>query len=93
MDAPQTRRSRFVAGNGRTPIRVSFEFFPPKTEEMEKTLWEAIARLAPASILRFRLSRSLSALAASGCISGNAATLISKSATRFSPATRSAAQR
>jgi len=29
------------------PIRVSFEFFPPKTEEMEKTLWEAIARLAP----------------------------------------------
>jgi methylenetetrahydrofolate reductase (NADPH) len=30
-------------------IRVSFEFFPPKTEEMEKTLWEAIARLAPLS--------------------------------------------
>jgi len=29
------------------PIRVSFEFFPPKTEEMEKTLWEAIGRLAP----------------------------------------------
>lgn len=28
-------------------IRVSFEFFPPKTEEMEKSLWEAIARLAP----------------------------------------------
>jgi methylenetetrahydrofolate reductase (NADPH) len=28
-------------------IRVSFEFFPPKTEEMEKTLWEAIGRLAP----------------------------------------------
>jgi methylenetetrahydrofolate reductase (NADPH) len=28
-------------------IRVSFEFFPPKTEEMEQTLWEAIARLAP----------------------------------------------
>ena len=27
--------------------RVSFEFFPPKTEEMEKTLWESIARLAP----------------------------------------------
>jgi len=31
------------------PIRVSFEFFPPKTEEMEKSLWEAIARLAPLS--------------------------------------------
>jgi methylenetetrahydrofolate reductase (NADPH) len=28
-------------------VRVSFEFFPPKTEEMEKTLWEAITRLAP----------------------------------------------
>jgi methylenetetrahydrofolate reductase (NADPH) len=27
--------------------RVSFEFFPPKTEEMEKTLWDAIGRLAP----------------------------------------------
>jgi len=29
------------------PVQVSFEFFPPKTEEMEKTLWEAIARLEP----------------------------------------------
>jgi methylenetetrahydrofolate reductase (NADPH) len=29
------------------PIRVSFEFFPPKTEEMEKSLWEAVERLAP----------------------------------------------
>jgi methylenetetrahydrofolate reductase (NADPH) len=28
-------------------VRVSFEFFPPKTEEMEATLWEAIGRLAP----------------------------------------------
>ncbi len=28
-------------------VRVSFEFFPPKTAEMEQTLWEAIARLAP----------------------------------------------
>ncbi|MGB6537574.1 MAG: methylenetetrahydrofolate reductase [NAD(P)H] [Xanthobacteraceae bacterium] len=28
-------------------IRVSFEFFPPKTAEMEHSLWEAIARLAP----------------------------------------------
>ena len=31
----------------RRPLRVSFEFFPPKTEEMERTLWESIARLAP----------------------------------------------
>jgi methylenetetrahydrofolate reductase (NADPH) len=28
-------------------IRVSFEFFPPKTEEMEKTLWDSVTRLAP----------------------------------------------
>jgi methylenetetrahydrofolate reductase (NADPH) len=30
-----------------SPIRVSFEFFPPKTDEMEATLWEAVERLAP----------------------------------------------
>src|SRR5262249_56630964 len=30
-------------------IRVSCEFFAPKTEEMEKTLWESITRLAPLS--------------------------------------------
>src|SRR5689334_18542726 len=29
------------------PIRVSFEFFPPKTAEMEATLWSSIERLAP----------------------------------------------
>ena len=29
------------------PIGVSFEFFPPKSEEMETQLWEAINRLAP----------------------------------------------
>jgi methylenetetrahydrofolate reductase (NADPH) len=28
-------------------IDVSFEFFPPKTEKMEQTLWEAIETLAP----------------------------------------------
>ena len=28
---------------------MSFEFFPPKTEEMERTLWDAIERLAPLS--------------------------------------------
>ena len=45
----QMRASRFgnnTAGNRRS-VRVSFEFFPPKTEEMEKTLWESITRLAP----------------------------------------------
>jgi methylenetetrahydrofolate reductase (NADPH) len=29
------------------PIQVSFEFFPPKTPEMEVTLWSSIERLAP----------------------------------------------
>jgi methylenetetrahydrofolate reductase (NADPH) len=27
--------------------RVSFEFFPPKTAEMERSLWEAVTKLAP----------------------------------------------
>ena len=38
------RASRHV---GAPRIRVSFEFFPPKTDEMERTLWESIERLAP----------------------------------------------
>lgn len=39
------RLSRFVRPqNG---LRASFEFFPPKTEEMEETLWRSIERLAP----------------------------------------------
>ena len=29
------------------PIQVSFEFFPPATEKMEKTLWDSVRRLAP----------------------------------------------
>lgn len=28
-------------------IDVSFEFFPPKTEQMERTLWNSVERLAP----------------------------------------------
>src|SRR2546421_5831024 len=40
------RASRFIQSGGRR-INVSFEFFPPKTEEMDKTLWESIERLAP----------------------------------------------
>src|SRR5437762_7499015 len=46
----EPRASRFVRprGDGEPRhIRVSFEFFPPKTEEMEKTLWESVTRLAP----------------------------------------------
>lgn len=29
------------------PINVSFEFFPPKTEKMQESLWACIERLAP----------------------------------------------
>src|SRR5271170_6803854 len=35
--------SDFDAG----PPRISFEFFPPKTQEMEERLWAAIKRLEP----------------------------------------------
>ncbi|HEY1364542.1 MAG TPA: methylenetetrahydrofolate reductase [NAD(P)H] [Xanthobacteraceae bacterium] len=44
---PAPRRSRFAHNADQRRIRVSFEFFPPRTEEMERTLWESIARLAP----------------------------------------------
>ena len=33
--------------SGMEGLGVSFEFFPPRTEEMEKTLWRSILRLAP----------------------------------------------
>jgi methylenetetrahydrofolate reductase (NADPH) len=39
------RANRFTTHERR--VRVSFEFFPPKTEEMETALWDAIRRLAP----------------------------------------------
>jgi methylenetetrahydrofolate reductase (NADPH) len=45
MNAP--RPSRFVRASAPSAIRVSFEFFPPKTAEMEHALWDAIGRLAP----------------------------------------------
>ncbi|WP_460448831.1 methylenetetrahydrofolate reductase [NAD(P)H] [Alsobacter sp. SYSU BS001988] len=32
---------------GKRPIRVSFEFFPPKTDDAEAALWDSIHRLAP----------------------------------------------
>ena len=41
--APSHRASR----SGARPIGVSFEFFPPKTAEMDRALWDAIERLAP----------------------------------------------
>ena len=35
------------AGSNHEPVRVSFEFFPPKTDEAEDRLWQSIRRLAP----------------------------------------------
>lgn len=35
------------AESGRKLPTISFEFFPPKTEQMDQTLWETIKRLAP----------------------------------------------
>lgn len=36
------------ATHGKAPgLSVSFEFFPPKTPEMEESLWQAVERLAP----------------------------------------------
>lgn len=46
MNSNTPRKSRLL-GSGE--ITVSFEFFPPKTEKMEETLWQAIRRLQPLS--------------------------------------------
>ncbi len=47
----EKRGSRFSReggkGEGKNVLRVSFEFFPPKTEKMESRLWETVERLAP----------------------------------------------
>jgi methylenetetrahydrofolate reductase (NADPH) len=45
VNAP--RASRFVEAGTPRRLRVSFEFFPPKTPEMEQSLWDCVARLAP----------------------------------------------
>ena len=39
--------STFLTEFPTTPLQVSFEFFPPKTEKMEAQLWSCIDRLAP----------------------------------------------
>ncbi|KFB09667.1 methylenetetrahydrofolate reductase [NAD(P)H] [Nitratireductor basaltis] len=31
----------------RAPLKVSFEFFPPKSEEMERRLWDTVQKLVP----------------------------------------------
>ena len=47
MEAAVNRPSRVLHADA--GLKVSFEFFPPKTEEMEQTLWRSIERLAPLS--------------------------------------------
>ena len=44
MNSQHNRLSHFISA---PDLQVSFEFFPPKTEKMEQTLWESIHRLAP----------------------------------------------
>ena len=36
-----------AAERGNSRVRLSFEFFPPKTEAMEESLWAAVRRLEP----------------------------------------------
>lgn len=36
-----------AVARGGQPVQVSFEFFPPNDEAMERTLWESVQRLAP----------------------------------------------
>lgn len=36
-----------IAAASAKPVSVSFEFFPPKTEKMQETLWECVKRLEP----------------------------------------------
>jgi methylenetetrahydrofolate reductase (NADPH) len=43
----QLSRHEPLFAQARGDIRVSFEFFPPKTEKMGETLWESIQTLAP----------------------------------------------
>ncbi len=43
-----TRQKEVERTMGFTPdVRVSFEFFPPKSEKMERALWHSVERLAP----------------------------------------------
>jgi methylenetetrahydrofolate reductase (NADPH) len=46
VDRRQSEIREKVGGMSRAPT-VSFEFFPPKTPEMEQRLWDSVQRLAP----------------------------------------------
>jgi methylenetetrahydrofolate reductase (NADPH) len=48
MINPETLKP-LIAQGVKGKVSVSFEFFPPSTEEMEKMLWQSVDRLAPLS--------------------------------------------
>jgi methylenetetrahydrofolate reductase (NADPH) len=45
--AQENLLKRTIAAPLPRDVTVSFEFFPPQTEKMEQTLWDAVQRLAP----------------------------------------------
>jgi methylenetetrahydrofolate reductase (NADPH) len=47
MSVTSSPNSNAAVESGSAPIRVSFEFSPPRTEAMSEQLWAAIERLAP----------------------------------------------
>ncbi|GAB6052115.1 methylenetetrahydrofolate reductase [NAD(P)H] [Magnetospira thiophila] len=47
--APRPPVTLAVASPLPRDVRVSFEFFPPKSDKMEATLWDSLTRLAPLS--------------------------------------------
>jgi methylenetetrahydrofolate reductase (NADPH) len=49
MSSSDAQRLSRVPHPDKAPLKVSFEFFPPKTPEMDVTLWDAIRRLEPLS--------------------------------------------
>ena len=44
--SPKSLPARLLDGKD---LKVSFEFFPPKTEKMAETLWKSVQRLEPLS--------------------------------------------
>ena len=48
--SPSTPDTAATGGQG-SGIEVSFEFFPPKTEKMEQTLWASIEKLGAHPVL------------------------------------------
>jgi methylenetetrahydrofolate reductase (NADPH) len=47
LSAPALLAADPLAPAGARPPQVSFEFFPPKTPEMDQKLWQTVQRLAP----------------------------------------------